>query len=70
MSNKHLEAAERRLHNGTNNEVARAGVEATLALAHEQRTANLIAMQQLWLAEGAGPSESVGQQIAERLGLA
>lgn len=47
-----------------------AQTEATLALAFEQRTANLIAMQQLWLAEGAGPSSKVGDEIAERLDLA
>jgi hypothetical protein len=78
MSNKHLDAAERRLYNGTSNEVARAGVEATLALAHEQRTANLIA---IW----SSPESTIGavtwsmgesalgdclQQIMERLDLA
>lgn len=46
-----------------------AQAEATLALAFEQRTANLIAMQQLWLAEGAGPSSSLGAEIMERLDL-
>jgi hypothetical protein len=50
--------------------IAAAQAQATVALAEEQRTANLIALQQLWLAEGAGPSESVGALIAERLGLA
>jgi hypothetical protein len=47
-----------------------AQTEATLAIAYEQRTANLIALQQLWLAEGAGPSLSVGVEIMERLDLA
>jgi hypothetical protein len=40
--NEHYTKAKSRLHNGTNNEVARAHVEATLALTHEQRTANLL----------------------------
>ncbi|QWY79713.1 hypothetical protein PP637_gp85 [Arthrobacter phage Persistence] len=44
MSNPHYDRAKSRLHNGTNNEVARAQAEATLALAYEQRTANLIAL--------------------------
>jgi hypothetical protein len=42
--NQHLERAVSRLHNGTTNEVARAQAEATLALAYEQRTANLVAV--------------------------
>ena len=41
--NPHADQAASRLRNGTINEVARAGVEATLALAYEQRTANMIA---------------------------
>ena len=41
--NYHMERAKSRLHNGTNNEVARAQAEAVLALAHEQREANRIA---------------------------
>jgi hypothetical protein len=83
MINKHMDAAERRLYNGTVNEVARAGVEATLALAHEQRTANLIA---LWSNPQAEIDDARGnhvvyginettigdilQAITERLGLA
>jgi len=43
VNNAHLERAISRLHNGTTNEVTRAQAEATLALAYEQRTANLIA---------------------------
>ncbi|WNM64584.1 hypothetical protein SEA_MIDNIGHTRAIN_97 [Arthrobacter phage MidnightRain] len=43
IDNQHFDRAKSRLHNGTTNEVARAQAEATLALAHEQRTANLIA---------------------------
>jgi hypothetical protein len=43
--NQHFDRAKSRLHNGTTNEVARAQAEATLALAHEQRTANLIALR-------------------------
>jgi hypothetical protein len=50
--------------------ISAAQAQATVALADELRTANLIALQQLWLAEGAGPSESVGALITERLGLA
>ena len=72
MSNAHLDQATSRLRNGTINEVARASVEATLALAHEQRTANLIAFY------GDGPKVDAGdpayaelnRQIVERLGLA
>lgn len=41
--NLHADAATKHLHNGTHNEVARASVEATLALAFEHRTANLLA---------------------------
>jgi len=66
MSNKHLEAAERRLYNGTNNEVARAAVEATLALAYEQRTANMIEL----FAKVGGPDQmGLASTISERLGL-
>lgn len=43
--------------------------EAVQALFYEQRTANLIALQQQWLAEGLGPSNTVDVQIRERLGL-
>jgi hypothetical protein len=70
--NTHHARATSRLHNGTTNEVARAQAEATLALAYEQRTANLIAFY------GDGPVGTAGdpayaelnRQIVERLGLA
>lgn len=71
MSNPHAEQSAKRLHNGTHNEVARAAVEATLAVAYEQRTANLIAFY------GDGPViagdvayHELNRQIVERLGLA
>jgi len=70
MPNNHIERAQSRLHNGTNNEVARAQAEATIALAVEQQTANLIALQAFYLAEGTGPSQALLNQIHERLGLA
>jgi hypothetical protein len=79
MSNTHTEAAVRRLHNGTNNEVARAAAEATLALAYEQRTANLIAFERTqWDAwrrdelkpEGVELWTKAANQITERLDLA
>lgn len=75
--NEHFTKAKSRLHNGTTNEVTRAQAEATLALAYEQRTANLIAM---W----SNPQTSMGnvvwsmgeetagqflQEILERLGV-
>ena len=69
--NVHHTRATSRLHNGTTNEVARAQAEATLALAYEQRTANLIAM----FTDGAtGPVPDIEygaliEQIRERLGL-
>ena len=66
MSNPHLERATSRLHNGTTNEVARAQAEATLALAYEQQTANLIALEVLL--QGAGADIEV-DSIQERLGL-
>jgi hypothetical protein len=40
--NEQFTRAKSRLHNGTTNEVTRAQAEATLALAYEQRTANLL----------------------------
>lgn len=46
-----------------------AQVQATLALAYEQRTANLMALQAFYLAEGTGPSQSALDQIHERVGL-
>jgi hypothetical protein len=66
----HYGRAKSRLHNGTTNEVARAQAEATLALAYEQRTANLIALQAFYLAEGTGPSQTALDAIHGRLGLA
>lgn len=71
MSNPSFDRAISRLHNGTNNEVARAQAEATLSLAYEQRTANLIAMYSDG-AEGAVSGVDYAaliKQIAERLGL-
>ena len=56
--------AKSRLHNGTANEVTRAHAEAVLALAYEQRTANLIA----WTA-GGHPTPEMRALIEERLGL-
>jgi hypothetical protein len=63
MPNPHVEQAKKRLHNGTNNEVARAQAEATLALAHEQartadalETANLIALYNMTEANCEGMS--------------
>jgi hypothetical protein len=76
--NTHHARAISRLHNGTHNEVARAQAEATLALAYEQRTANLIALFAVEsdslpaLAKG-GLGEAAwieaAEQIVERLGL-
>jgi hypothetical protein len=76
VSNTHLDQAVSRLRNGTINEVARANVEATLALAYEQRTANLIAMWSNPEAKSGdatwGINEStigaILQEILERLG--
>lgn len=72
--NEHFTRAKSRLHNGTNNEVARAQVEATLALAHEQRTANLIAAYQAEVSgmgrvTGSGPAIDRHNEILDRLGL-
>jgi hypothetical protein len=74
MNGEHFDRAKNRLHGGTNNEVTRAQVEATLALAYEQRTANLIA---LWIDPNANELPlngldygGIAQQIKERLGLA
>lgn len=63
----------------TTNEVARATTEATLALAYEQRTANLIALYSMdddarqGMVDGADMHGAkwvdVAKQIAERLGL-
>jgi hypothetical protein len=67
---EHYERAKSRLRNGTHNEVARAQAEATLALAHEQRTANLIALHAA-LRERRDNREAMEilTDIKERLGL-
>jgi hypothetical protein len=67
MPNDHLDRAKSRLHNGTTNEVARAQAEATLALAFEQQTANLIAM--LDKIPAPHGQEILHDRIIERLGL-
>ena len=67
--NHHYDRAKSRLHNGTNNEVSRAQVEATLALAYEQRTANLIALFGEGFAGTGLPYGDMFIQIKERLGL-
>jgi hypothetical protein len=77
--NIHHERAVSRLHNGTTNEVTRAQAEATLALAYEKRTANLIALYAMddsarqGMIDGAGMHSGnwvdVTKQIKERLGL-
>jgi hypothetical protein len=74
MPNDHLDRAKSRLHNGTTNEVARAQAEATLALAFEQQTANLIALIGKVHPNGAGvfsqpEIDKARHQVAERLGL-
>jgi hypothetical protein len=78
-NNPHHAKAISRLHNGTTNEVARAHAEAALALAYEQRTANLIALYNITESNCEGMStaapmtrenwDSIAQQIKERLGL-
>lgn len=65
--NEHFTRAKSRLHNGTTNETARAQAEATLALAYEQHTANLIALEALLQKSGADIEVDA---IQERLGLA
>ena len=78
MSTEHFDRAKSKLHNGTHNEVARAQAEATLALAYEQRTANLIAFEQgQWQAwrrdelteDGVALWKRAAEQVTERLGL-
>ncbi|NWL34468.1 hypothetical protein [Paenarthrobacter nitroguajacolicus] len=69
MSNPHFERATKRLHDGTNNEVVRAQAEATLALAYEQRTANLIALFSEGFAGRGIDYAGLETQIRERLGL-
>jgi hypothetical protein len=66
MNDNH-ERAMSRLRNGTTNEVARAQAEATLALAYEQRTANMIALETLLQASGANITVDA---IQERMGFA
>lgn len=77
--NEHATKTKSRLHNGTTNEVARAQAEAALALAYEQRTANLLALYSMdesarqGMVDGAGIHSGnwtdVTKQIKERLGL-
>ena len=77
--NSHHERAVSRLYNGTTNEVTRAQAEATLALAYEQRTANLIALYSMdesacrGMVDGAGMHSGnwvdVTKQIKQRLAL-
>jgi hypothetical protein len=70
--NPHQTRAASRLHNGTINEVQRAQAEATLALAYEQRTANLIALygaEDLANKMDTPAWDNVAEQIKERLGL-
>jgi len=77
--NEHAEQATKRLRNGTINEVKRASVEASLALAYEQRTANLIAYE-AGLAQafrdnainenGVRLWKLAADEVHERLGLA
>lgn len=70
--NPHAAQAVSRLRNGTINEVSRAAVEAQLALAHEKRTANLIAILNVGYtsAKVAGVDYAkVADSIKERLGL-
>lgn len=69
QGNPHFERAEKRLYNGTNNEVARARAEASLALAHEQRTANLIGLFSEGFAGRGIDYAGIEKQILERLGL-
>ena len=77
QGNQHYDRAKSRLHNGTASEVTRAQAEATLALAFEQRTANLIAAfgqlnydseEESFLGERLDGYE-LAKQIQERLGL-
>lgn len=76
--NEHFTRAKSRLHNGTTNEVKRAQAEATLALAYEQRTANLIAFEysqwKAWVGDGLTDEgerlwAQAADQVKERLGL-
>ena len=66
--NPHADAAREAYKNAANH---RAQIEATLALAYEQRTANLIALAQLCVSID-GPTVDLSEdlhQITERLGL-
>jgi hypothetical protein len=64
----HAAQAVNRLRNGTHTEVARAAVEATLAVAYEQRTANLIALAMIHTQLGKVPP-GTADAINERMGL-
>ena len=69
---EHFARAKSRLHNGTTNEVSRAQAEATLALAYEQRTANLIALYSAadWSNRlTVDQWDDLAQKIEQRLGL-
>jgi hypothetical protein len=83
-SNPHTTAAERSLElsysapdGGSHHDVSRAAVEATLAVAYAQHTANLIAYQanversyQNTLTRArSGQANELNRQIIERLGL-
>ena len=71
--NEHHQRAKSRLHNGTTNEVTRAQAEATLSLAFEQRTANLIALLDAGYSTAKVADVDytvIADQIKERLGLA
>lgn len=67
--NPHAAQATSRLRNGTHTEVARAAVEATLALAYEQRTANLLALAAMSIAAGHPISKQIAEDMDARLGL-
>jgi hypothetical protein len=78
QGNHHYDRAKSRLHNGTANEVTRAQAEATLALAFEQRTSNLLAFVEgqdrayrngMLNDEGVELTAAAANQVAERLGL-
>jgi hypothetical protein len=71
VSNTHLDQAVSRLRNGTHNEVARAAVEASLAVAYEQRTASLIALyESVPMPRLGSDTQALRAQIMERLDLA
>lgn len=68
--NEHFTRAKSRLHNGTTNETSRAQAEATLALAYEQRTANLLAFSAM-IPRGLMDEDTIllRKEILERLDL-